>query len=41
LLNDAYLEYYASSEYLAADEVLMLFKGRIILKLHTKGTHMF
>jgi hypothetical protein len=40
-LNGAYSKYYASSEYLAADEFLILFKGRIILKLHTQGTHMF
>jgi hypothetical protein len=39
LLIVAYSEYYASSEYVGADEVLMLFKGRIILKLHTQGTH--
>jgi hypothetical protein len=41
LLIVSYSEYYALSEYLGADEVLMLFKGRIILKLHTQGTHSF
>jgi hypothetical protein len=31
-LNDAYAKFYIQSEYLSLDEVVVLFKGRVILK---------
>jgi hypothetical protein len=39
LLNSVYSKYYASSEHLAADEVILLFKGKVILKNYVPKEH--
>ena len=31
-LNDSYAKYYSPTEHLAVDELILLFKGRIIFK---------
>jgi hypothetical protein len=41
LLNDACSKYYTDSEYLAVEEVTVLFKGRIIFKQYIPKRHMF
>jgi 5-methylcytosine-specific restriction endonuclease McrBC regulatory subunit McrC len=32
MLNDAYAKYYSPTEYLAIDEIIVLFKGRVVFK---------
>jgi hypothetical protein len=39
ILNDAFSKYYASTEHLAADEVIMLFKGRVNFKQYLRKRH--
>jgi hypothetical protein len=39
MLNDTYSKYYAPSEHLAVDEVMVLFKGRVIFKQYMPKKH--
>jgi hypothetical protein len=38
-LNDAYAKYYSPIEYLAIDEIVVLFKGRVIFKQYIPVKH--
>jgi hypothetical protein len=39
MLNDTYAKFYRPSEHLAVDEVIMLFKGRVIFKQYIPKKH--
>jgi hypothetical protein len=39
MLSDAYAKYYSPTEHLAVDEIIVLFKGRVVFKQYTPKKH--
>jgi hypothetical protein len=41
MLNDAYAKYYSPTEHLAVDEIIVLFKGRVVFKQYIPKKHKY
>jgi hypothetical protein len=39
MLNDVYAKYYSPTEHLAVDEIIVLFKGRVVFKQYILKKH--
>jgi hypothetical protein len=39
MLSDAYAKYYSPTEHLAANEIIVLFKGRVVFKQYIPKKH--
>jgi hypothetical protein len=39
MLNDAYAKYYSPTEHLTVDEIIVLFKGRVVFKQYILKKH--
>jgi hypothetical protein len=39
MLNDGYVKYYSLTEHLVVDEIIVLFKGRVVFKQYIPKKH--